>query len=194
MSKVSADIVEADIREKQAVKKEFVLGLATGNSPTGLYKHLAKAFNGGRIDSSRIRSFNLDEYVGLPGENAQQRALNCESYGYFMISEFFGLLQKKFIETNVPWGTLVEQADLVDAIEKNGDQYEMQGADKGKAVVIKKNAAGILKMIRQDILEAYEKRSNRLAGLTCRLSVSAEEVTLRFMKAAFPSKAIRCSW
>ena len=165
MSKVSADLVEADIREKQAVKKEFVLGLATGNSPTGLYKHLAKAFNAGRIDSSRIRSFNLDEYVGLPGENAQQRALNCESYGYFMISEFFGLLQKKFIETNVPWGTLVEQAELIRAVEKNRDQYEMQGADRGKAVVIKKNAAGILKMIRQDILEAYEKKIESVGGI-----------------------------
>ena len=79
MSTVAAGIVEADIKEKQAGNKEYVLGLATGNSPTGLYKHLAKAFNAGRIDARRIRSFNLDEYVGLPGENAQQRALHCES-------------------------------------------------------------------------------------------------------------------
>ena len=117
MSSVAAGLVEADIKEKQAVKKEYVLGLATGNSPTGLYKHLAKAFNAGRVDSGRVRSFNLDEYVGLPGENAQQRALHCESYSYFMISELFGLLQKKFIETNVPWGTLIDQAELVKALE-----------------------------------------------------------------------------
>ena len=45
MSSVAAGLVEADIKEKQAVKKEYVLGLATGNSPTGLYKHLAKSFN-----------------------------------------------------------------------------------------------------------------------------------------------------
>ena len=47
MSAVAADIVAADINEKQAAKDEYVLGLATGNSPTGLYKHLAKAFNAG---------------------------------------------------------------------------------------------------------------------------------------------------
>lgn len=93
MSQVAAGLVEADIRDKQAVKDEYVLGLATGNSPTGLYKHLAKAFNAGRIDAGRVRSFNLDEYVGLPGENAQQRALHCESYSFFMIMELFGLLQ-----------------------------------------------------------------------------------------------------
>ena len=67
MSRVAADLVEADIQDKQAIKDEYVLGLATGNSPTGVYKHLAKAFNAGRIDARRIRTFNLDEYVGLPG-------------------------------------------------------------------------------------------------------------------------------
>ena len=165
MSSVAADLVEADIKEKQAVKKEYVLGLATGNSPTGLYKHLAKAFNAGRVDSGRIRSFNLDEYVGLPGENAQQRALHCESYSYFMISELFGLLQKKFIETNVPWGTLIDQAELVKALEKNRDQYEMQGTDKGKAVVIKTNATGVLKMIKQEILDGYQTKIESFGGI-----------------------------
>jgi glucosamine-6-phosphate deaminase len=142
-----------------------VLGLATGNSPTGLYKHLAKAFNAGRIDAARVRSFNLDEYVGLPGENAQQRALHCESYSYFMISELFGLLQKKFIETNVPWGTLVDQAELVAALDTCRDQYEMQGTDKGKAVVINGRAAGVLKMIRRDILEGYQKKIESFGGI-----------------------------
>jgi glucosamine-6-phosphate deaminase len=165
MSKVAADIIEADIKETQANKKEYVLGLATGNSPTGLYKYLAKAFNEGRIEAQRIRTFNLDEYVGLPGENAQQRALHCESYSYFMISEFFGLLQKKFIETNVPWGTLIDQRDLVAALTKNTEQYAMQGTDKGKAVVIGNNATGILKMIKEDILDAYEKKIEEAGGI-----------------------------
>ena len=165
MSTVAAELVEADIREKQTVKKEFVLGLATGNSPTGLYKHLAKAFNAGRIDAGRVRSFNLDEYVGLPGENAQQRTLHCESYSYFMISELFGLLQKKFIETNVPWGTLIDQSELVAALEACRDQFEMQGADKGKAVVINGKAAGVLKMIRRDILDGYQKKIESFGGI-----------------------------
>lgn len=165
MSSVAADIVEADIKEKQAAKNEYVLGLATGNSPTGLYKHLAKAFNAGRIDSGRIRSFNLDEYVGLPGENSQERLLHPESYSQFMISELFGLLQNKFIETNVPSGTLIDQAELVVALENNKDQYEMQGAAKGKAVVIKNSAAGLLKMIKQEILDGYQNKIEALGGI-----------------------------
>lgn len=165
MSEVAAGLVEADIREKQAVKEEYVLGLATGNSPTGLYKHLAKAFNSGRIDARRVRTFNLDEYVGLPGENAQQRALHRESYSYFMIMELFGLLTRKFRETNVPWGTLIDQRALVDVLESSPGQFELQGVDKGRAVVIKESATGVLKDIKVNVLDAYEKKIKDCGGI-----------------------------
>jgi len=79
MSKVAADIVKKRLIELSKAKKEIVLGLATGNSPTGMYKHLAQTANEGEFNSARIRSFNLDEYVGLPGENVQQRVVHPES-------------------------------------------------------------------------------------------------------------------
>src|SRR5215510_5194360 len=104
MSQVAARLAEERVKACQARKPECILGLATGNSPTGMYKHLAKAFNSKRIDARRVRSFNLDEYIGLPGEHAQQRTLNHNSYSYFMLSEFFALLQDKFLETSVPYG------------------------------------------------------------------------------------------
>ncbi|MBN1427278.1 MAG: 6-phosphogluconolactonase [Anaerolineae bacterium] len=165
MSKVAADIVEADICEKQAIKNEYILGLATGNTPTGLYKHLAQAFNAGRIDARRVRSFNLDEYVGLPGENAQQRALHPESYSYFMVSELFSLLDRKFCETNVPWGTLVDQEKLIEALEQCPDCYEMKGTDKGKAIVINNHAEDFLRMIKEEILDAYERKIASFGGI-----------------------------
>lgn len=76
MSEVAAGIVTESIAAGLKQKEGFTLGLVTGSSPTGLYKHLAGAANAGVFDPTRIRSFNLDEYVGLPGENAQQRALH----------------------------------------------------------------------------------------------------------------------
>jgi glucosamine-6-phosphate deaminase len=165
MSRVAADIVEADITEKQAVKNEYVLGLATGSSPTGLYKNLAKAFNDGTIDAHRVRSFNLDEYVGLPGENAQQRCLHPESYTYFMIQELFGLLSRKFAETNVPWGTLVEQEELVAALGEHPEDYEMRGADQGKSIAIKDGAGGLLGSVKEQILDAYERKIKAFGGV-----------------------------
>ena len=73
MSAVAAEIVTKTLAQVHLAKTEAVLGLATGSSPTGLYRLLAKAANAGEFDSARVASFNLDEYIGLPGDNAQAR-------------------------------------------------------------------------------------------------------------------------
>ena len=165
MSQAAAKLAEERIRACQARKPECVLGLATGNSPTGMYKHLAKAFNNKRIDAGRVRSFNLDEYVGLPGENAQQRALNRNSYSYFMIAELFALLRDPFLETSVPYGVLVDQAELIKALAAQPDHYEMQGANRGKAVVINARATGCLREIKENILDAYQRKIEAAGGI-----------------------------
>jgi glucosamine-6-phosphate deaminase len=165
MSRVAADVVAADIAAKQAETNEYVLGLATGNSPTGLYKNLARAFNEGTLDARRVRSFNLDEYVGLPGENAQQRALHPESYSYFMIRELFGLLDATFAETSVPWGTLIDQQRLIEALRAQPEAYELQGTDQGKAIVIRDGADGFLGWIKQHVLDVYERKIEQSGGI-----------------------------
>ena len=166
MSEVAARLVTDDITEVTGRKDTYVLGLATGNSPTGLYKHLAKAANAKKIDSSQIETFNLDEHVGLPGENAQQRALHPESYSYFMIQELFGLLQNKFRETNVPWGTLIDQEKLVAELRAHPADWEEQGADKGKAIVIQRDAeSDYLRWVRAEILDAYAEKIAKKGGV-----------------------------
>lgn len=166
MSEVGAGIVTQDIKDKTSNTDKFVLGLATGNSPTGLYKHVAKAANAGEFAPSKILSFNLDEYIGLPGDNPQQRALHPESYSYFMVQELFALLQKKFMDTNVPWGTLIDQAKLAAELEANPTDWEEQGRDKGKAIVINPDAASdYLRWIRTDILDAYWKKIDDAGGI-----------------------------
>jgi glucosamine-6-phosphate deaminase len=162
MSETASRIVIEDIRNKP----EYVIGLATGNSPTGLYKHLAKASNAGGFDPALVTSFNLDEYVGLPGENAQQRTLHPESYSFFMIQELFGLLRKKFGSTYVPWGTLIDQAVLSSEMEIHPEDWKEQGADKGKAIVIGPEAGSdYLRWIRREILDAYRERIGRRGGI-----------------------------
>lgn len=166
MSSVGASLVIENIRQVLNKKNTYTLGLATGNSPTGLYKHLAKAANEGLFDSSRIQSFNLDEYIGLPGENVQQRALHPEGYGFFMIQELFGLLRRKFKETNVPWGTLIDQAKLVSELEANPMDWRAAGADKGKAIIINPEAKSeYLRWIRKSILDAYAEKISRYGGI-----------------------------
>jgi len=166
MSEIAAGIVKDNINQTLKEKDEFVFGLATGNSPTGLYKHLARMANSGEFDSSRIRSFNLDEYVGLPGENEQQRALHPESYCFFMIQEFFGLLNKKFIETSVPFGCLIDQKKLIQELDTHPDDWSALGTDAGKSIAIKeKGASEYLAWVRDSILNAYTKKIEKMGGI-----------------------------
>lgn len=166
MSEVAAEIVAERIVTGLKKRKEFTLGLATGSSPTGLYKHLAGKANSGVFDPSRIRSFNLDEYVGLPGENAQQRVLHPESYSFFMIQELFGLLRKKFREVSVPWGALIDQEQLIAEMETHPEDWREQGADQGKSIVIRPDARSeYLRWIRREILNAYGDKIERAGGI-----------------------------
>ncbi len=166
MSEVAAEIVKKTIIQTLEEKKEFIFGLATGNSPTGMYKNLARMANSGEIDSTRIRSFNLDEYVGLPGENPQQRMLHPESYCYFMIQEFFGLLDEKFIETSVPYGCLIDQKQLIYELDAHPEDWSELGTDAGKSISIKENTASkYLKWIQKTILEEYAQKISDAGGI-----------------------------
>jgi glucosamine-6-phosphate deaminase len=166
ISEIAANIVKDNIVQVLKEKEEYIFGLATGNSPTGLYKNLAKMANAGQFDSSQIRSFNLDEYVGLPGENAQQRALHPESYSFFMIQEFFGLLNKKFIETSVPFGCLIDQKKLIQELEAHPEDWSELGTDAGKSIVFKEiTTSEYLGWIRDEVLKAYVKKIEQAGGI-----------------------------
>ncbi|OSH20138.1 glucosamine-6-phosphate deaminase [Enterococcus faecalis] len=78
-----------------------VLGLATGSTPETLYKEMTAS----DIDFTEMTSVNLDEYVGLGGEDEQ-------SYRYFMNKHLFD--KKPFKETFVPNGK-VEDLDAASA-------------------------------------------------------------------------------
>ncbi len=187
MSAVAADLVEQRIARTLEQKDTFTLGLATGNSPTGVYQRLACAFNERRLEAGKIRSINLDEYVGLPGRNAQARALHPESYSFFMIQELFGLLQPKFAETHVPWGCLIDQDRLVRELEAHPGDWHEQGEDKGRAIVIRPDAASdYLRWIRTEILDAYEQLIRHAGGIDLHLIGVGGRGHVAFHEAGIP--------
>lgn len=78
MSKEAAKLVAAQVTRKP----NSVLGLATGSTPIGMYEELIHLYHQGFVDFSDVKTFNLDEYIGLPGEHEQ-------SFCYFMNRHFF---------------------------------------------------------------------------------------------------------
>jgi len=192
MSEVATEIVKERIIRVLEQKEVFVLGLATGSSPTGVYRRLARAANAGEFDSDRIRSFNLDEYVGLPGENAQQRMMHPESYCYFMIQEFFSLLKDKFVETAVPFGTLIDQKELVHHLNAHPDDWSESGADAGRSVVIKQRPESeYLAWVRKKVLDAYARKIKQAGGIDLQIIGVGGRGHVAFHEAGIPFKGSR---
>ena len=65
MSRDAANIISAQV----ILKPNSVLGLATGSSPIGAYEQLIRWYQKGDLNFSRVRTVNLDEYVGLGFDN-----------------------------------------------------------------------------------------------------------------------------
>ena len=94
MSRSAAQIVV----EVLNTKPNAVLGMATGSTPLGLYQELVRLHKAEQIDFSRVTTFNLDEYVGLPMNHPQ-------SYHYFMHEHFFQHVNIPRHNINIPSGT-----------------------------------------------------------------------------------------
>ncbi len=93
MSRHAANIISAQI----ILKKDSVLGLATGSSPVGVYEQLIDWYKKGDLDFAEVKTVNLDEYVGISGENEQ-------SYRYFMNNRFFNHININKANTFIPDG------------------------------------------------------------------------------------------
>lgn len=92
-SHAAARVVARLVREKP----NAVLGLATGSTPLLLYKELIRMHREEGLDFSRVITFNLDEYIGLPKEHEQ-------SYHRFMWENLFSQINIKPENAHVPNG------------------------------------------------------------------------------------------
>ncbi len=93
MSRIVADIV-ADV--VQSVEYP-VLGLATGSTPIGVYRLLADFCAKKKLSFKKVRTVNLDEYVGL-GKSDEQ------SYIHFMHNNLFDKVDLLTENTYIPNG------------------------------------------------------------------------------------------
>ena len=95
-------------------KPDCVLGLATGSTPVGMYTNLAKACEEGKLDFSKVKSVNLDEYYPLAPDNDQ-------SYRYFMNKNLFDKVNIDKANTYVPNGMAADPAAACREYEDNID-------------------------------------------------------------------------
>lgn len=112
MGKVAADEFEAVIHAKPAC----VIGLATGSTPLPLYRELIAREKAGKLDFSRVRSANLDEYKGLAPDHPQ-------SYRRFMQENLFDHISIKPENTIVPDGLAEDVQAMCEAYERKIEDW-----------------------------------------------------------------------
>ncbi len=114
LSEAAAEQFSKQLRQKP----DSLLGLATGSSPEGMYRELAKR----KVDFSRAETVNLDEYVSLPATHSQ-------SYAYFMRDKLFDLVNIDQKRTHIPCGTakdLKEECLRYDELLKKLGHIDLQ--------------------------------------------------------------------
>ncbi len=110
MSRAAADIFAKAINEKP----KCVLGLATGDTPIGMYECLVEDYKAGKVDFAGVKSVNLDEYYPITPDNDQ-------SYRYFMNYHLFDKVNINKAGTYVPDGQATDVEKSCEAYEKNID-------------------------------------------------------------------------
>lgn len=92
-ARIGARIVARQIRSKP----DSVIGLATGSTPLGLYRELIRMHREEGLDFRRVRTFNLDEYIGLSFNHPM-------SYHHFMWENLFSHLNIARRNVHIPDG------------------------------------------------------------------------------------------
>ncbi len=113
LSDTAAQILAAEVAENP----QAVLGLATGSTPEGMYARLVELNREGKIDFSKVTTFNLDEYAGLAPEHEQ-------SYHYYMHYHLFNRINIRPEQINMPG------CDL-DHVKQFCLEYDQRIADAG---------------------------------------------------------------
>ncbi|GAC91473.1 glucosamine-6-phosphate isomerase [Anoxybacillus flavithermus NBRC 109594] len=93
MSQKAAELISDQVRKK----RDSVLGLATGETMLGTYAALVKEHQQNNTSYREVRTFNLDEYIGLD-------ATHPNSYRHYMHEQLFRFLDIPFSQTHIPNG------------------------------------------------------------------------------------------
>lgn len=80
---------------KSLINENSTLGLATGGSPIALYEEMIADYKAGNFSYKNVKSYNLDEYVGISYNHP-------ESYHKFMEINLFDHIDIEKENTHVP--------------------------------------------------------------------------------------------
>ena len=93
----ASELAAAIIADRVRKHADSVLGLATGRTMERLYAKLVRKHKEENLDFSLVRTYNLDEYIGIPPEHPG-------SYRYYMNKHLFNEINIDLRNTHLPLG------------------------------------------------------------------------------------------
>ncbi|MBN1299543.1 MAG: glucosamine-6-phosphate deaminase [Actinobacteria bacterium] len=169
MSIAAAEIIAGLIRKKP----DCVLGFATGGTPIGTYRELIRMHKENGLDFSNVKTFNLDEYLGI-GINLEKPYELDQSYARFMYEELFKHINIKKENINLPDGLAKEPDNFCQWYEieiKKAGGIDIQllgiGADghwafnePGSSLASRTRVQALTKQTLDDNYESFYKKAN----------------------------------
>jgi glucosamine-6-phosphate deaminase len=150
----AATLVARLIAARLRAKPSLVLGLATGRTMERVYDQLAAM----GLDFSQCRSFNLDEYIGLPPEDEH-------SYRGYMDKHLFSRVNIARANTHVPDGMApdfgAEAARYEQLIrEAGGIDLQLLGIGEDGHIGFNEPLSALMSRTREKALSPRTRRQN----------------------------------
>uniref|UniRef100_A0A5S6QMW2 Glucosamine-6-phosphate isomerase n=1 Tax=Trichuris muris TaxID=70415 RepID=A0A5S6QMW2_TRIMR len=110
----AAQYVKRKILEFQpGPERYFTIGLPSGGTVLGMYRRLVSLYRAGELSFEFVKTFNMDEYIGIPKTHPQ-------SYHYYMYYNFF-----RYIDI---------QSANVHILDGNASDFERESAEFEKQI------------------------------------------------------------
>jgi glucosamine-6-phosphate deaminase len=153
-AEAAAALAAALIAARVRAKASLVLGLATGRTMERVYDRLAVM----ELDFSACRSFNLDEYIGVPADDEH-------SYRHYMDRHLFSRVNIARANTHVPDGMAADlgaEAARYEALIRQAGGIDLQLLGIGEAGHIGFNEplSALMSRTREKALTPVTRRQN----------------------------------
>ncbi len=154
----AAELASRLIAARLRAKPDLVLGLATGRTMERVYDRLVGTRQSEGLDFSRCRTFNLDEYIGVPAEDEH-------SYRFYMNHHLFSRVNIDLANTHVPDGMAAdlraEAAHYEHLIrEAGGIDVQLLGIGEAGHIGFNEPLSALMSRTRDKALTPLTRRQN----------------------------------
>jgi glucosamine-6-phosphate deaminase len=121
----ASELAARKIKNQIRLKPSTVLGLATGSTPLKMYEKFIQMAGDESLDLTDVKSFNLDEYVGVSEDHAGSYAHYMEK-NWLTPLKAFGLKPENFFIPKGQATSVVEECSRYEQLIANHGPIDLQ--------------------------------------------------------------------